>query len=64
MDLPYWPNRLLYKNMKMILTLEIATYVGGGSVIHCTSYKLFLVFYSYLLISLGEFIIDFGLYKN
>ena len=28
--------------MKLIVTLEIATYVGGGSVIHCTFRKLSL----------------------
>ena len=41
--------------MKSIVTLEIATYVGGGgSVIHCTCTfrKLSLVFYMYLLLSL------------
>ena len=34
------------------VTLEIATYVGGGSVIHCTFRKLCFVFYIYLLLSL------------
>ena len=53
MDLLHWPNFMLYKNMKLIVTLEIATYVGGGgSVIHCTFRKLSLVFYIYLLLSL------------
>ena len=51
MGLLHWPNRMLYKNMKLIVTLEIATYVGG-SVIHCTFRKLSLVFYIYLLLSL------------
>ena len=48
MDLLYWPNLKLYKSMKMIVTLEIATYVGG-SVIHCTFRKLSLVSYIFLL---------------
>ena len=46
------PNCMLYKNMEMIVTLEIATYVGGGSVIRCTFRKLSLVFYIHLLLSL------------